>query len=138
MAMNDFERSRICTAAREYLGVPWRGQGRDRKGVDCTGLIVCAFRDAGYEIEEGVPDYRNLDTARLLRTLLFHCERLPNGAPMLPADVVLYGRQRESHAVILVDGSPLNAIHAPMFGKVVEARFDPSRYTMRGAYRWRL
>lgn len=34
-------------AARSYLGVKWRHLGRDRHGVDCVGLLLCAARDVG-------------------------------------------------------------------------------------------
>ena len=35
----------IVAAARGYLGVPWRHQGRTRAGLDCAGLIVMVARD---------------------------------------------------------------------------------------------
>jgi cell wall-associated NlpC family hydrolase len=30
----------IVNEARTYIGVPWRHQGRTRKGLDCIGLLV--------------------------------------------------------------------------------------------------
>ena len=36
--------SAIVTAARTWLGVPWRHQGRSRLGVDCAGLVVLVGR----------------------------------------------------------------------------------------------
>jgi cell wall-associated NlpC family hydrolase len=38
-------RTDIVAAARTYLGVPWRHQGRTRAGLDCAGLIVMVARD---------------------------------------------------------------------------------------------
>ena len=35
---------RIIAEARGWLGVPWRHQGRTRRGVDCVGLVVCVAR----------------------------------------------------------------------------------------------
>lgn len=37
----------IVTAARRYLGVPWRHQGRDARGLDCAGLVVVVGRELG-------------------------------------------------------------------------------------------
>lgn len=35
----------IVAAARSWLGVPWRHQGRTRQGVDCAGLVVLVGRE---------------------------------------------------------------------------------------------
>lgn len=38
----------IVEAARKYIGTPFVRQGRIRGGgIDCSGLVVCAIRDAG-------------------------------------------------------------------------------------------
>jgi cell wall-associated NlpC family hydrolase len=37
----------IVAAARTWLGVPWRHQGRTRQGVDCAGLVVLVGRGLG-------------------------------------------------------------------------------------------
>jgi cell wall-associated NlpC family hydrolase len=39
-------------AARTFLGVKYHHQGRSRYGLDCSGLVVVAYRMAGYEIED--------------------------------------------------------------------------------------
>jgi len=39
----------VVDAARSYLGVPWRHQGRARRvGLDCLGLLVVVAEDLGY------------------------------------------------------------------------------------------
>ena len=40
-------RTDIVAAARGWLGVPWRHQGRSRAGVDCVGLVVVVCRSLG-------------------------------------------------------------------------------------------
>lgn len=35
----------IVAAARQYLGVPWRHQGRTKFGIDCGGLIILVGRE---------------------------------------------------------------------------------------------
>ena len=37
----------IVAAARSWLGVPWRHQGRARQGIDCAGLVVLVGRGLG-------------------------------------------------------------------------------------------
>ena len=37
----------IVAAARSWLGVPWRHQGRSRQGIDCAGLVVLVGRAMG-------------------------------------------------------------------------------------------
>ncbi len=39
----------------KYLGIPYRHRGRDLSGLDCYGLIISIFEDAGislFDIEE--------------------------------------------------------------------------------------
>lgn len=131
------QKARVCAAARSYAGVPWRGQGRDMRGVDCTGLIVLTFRDAGFGVEEGDVDYRGIDSKRLLEMVTKYCDRLPAGAPPDVGDIAVYGAPDEAHLGILLSGKPLNIIHCPFQGRVVESRFDPQRGKIRGFYRWR-
>jgi cell wall-associated NlpC family hydrolase len=38
---------RIVAAARTWLGVPWRHQGRTRAGIDCVGLVVMVAKQLG-------------------------------------------------------------------------------------------
>ena len=40
-------RADFIAAARAWLGVPFRHQGRSRSGVDCAGLVICLARELG-------------------------------------------------------------------------------------------
>lgn len=42
----------LASAAEQYLGVPYRWGGTSRAGMDCSGLVVLAFKDNGIT---GVP-----------------------------------------------------------------------------------
>ncbi|MDR2403879.1 MAG: C40 family peptidase [Spirochaetaceae bacterium] len=39
-------RLKLINAAGQYQGIPYRYGGRDRKGLDCSGLIYLSFQDA--------------------------------------------------------------------------------------------
>lgn len=39
--------SRLVEIARTFEGVPFKHRGRDRRGVDCAGLVWCAYAEAG-------------------------------------------------------------------------------------------
>lgn len=84
------ERDQFIAAARAYLGVRWRHQGRSKAGVDCAGTLICAMRDIG----KGPVDsqgYSRYPHGQQLQTLLrANCgDPLPANDPMQPGDVVL-------------------------------------------------
>lgn len=45
-------KDRFVRAALAYIGAPYRHQGRNRNGLDCVGLVVCALHDAGLLTDE--------------------------------------------------------------------------------------
>jgi cell wall-associated NlpC family hydrolase len=46
------------SVVKKYLGVPYRHQGRDLKfGVDCYGLILSIYADAGIKLRDIDADY---------------------------------------------------------------------------------
>jgi cell wall-associated NlpC family hydrolase len=49
--MNE-EGGQFVEAALAYIGAPYRHQGRNRNGLDCVGLVVCALHDAGLLTDE--------------------------------------------------------------------------------------
>ena len=40
-------RDAVVAEARSWLAVPWRHQGRSRRGIDCAGLVVLVARQLG-------------------------------------------------------------------------------------------
>lgn len=137
--ISEADRARICAAARSYVGIPWLGQGRSRLGMDCCGVISCAYTECGFIVDEGDVDYRSVDPKRMKETLLRHWYHLDPGVEPQTADVVVYGLPQEAHIGLLVEGTAsrrLNIIHCPTMRKVVETSFDPKRGLIRGIYRW--
>jgi cell wall-associated NlpC family hydrolase len=44
--------SKLVEQARTYLGTPWRHLGRSRDGIDCAGVVICAYADLGIVIPD--------------------------------------------------------------------------------------
>ncbi len=123
----------FIAAARAYLGVPWRHQGRSRFGIDCVGLLVCVARDLGIRIEDMRAYEREPRAHDLARMLRRHCvARRPAAAR--PGDIAVMGRPA-THVGILTDGfAPFGLIHVPIDGDCVEVRFDADIHALRGIY----
>lgn len=67
----------VIDSARTFLGTPWQHQARCKGvAVDCIGLLVGAFTEAGYKIED-VTDYgRNPNPRRFLGHLARYFDRM--------------------------------------------------------------
>lgn len=65
-------RDEILRVARSWLGTPYRHQGRNRRGVDCIGLIWVVSRDLGLPTPSIPNDYGQTPRGRVL---LDGCER---------------------------------------------------------------
>jgi cell wall-associated NlpC family hydrolase len=70
-------RAQVVTAARGWLGVPWRHQGRTRHGVDCVGLVVLVRRELGLGDEDLGGYRREPDGHRLLEAAAAVMDRIP-------------------------------------------------------------
>lgn len=94
--------SALVEAARGYLGVPWRHQGRSRLGVDCAGLIVLACRDAGIPVTDLKAYTRHPWRDGLVRVLSENFTRVDG--PAQPGDILLFRYTREpQHLAIATD-----------------------------------
>jgi cell wall-associated NlpC family hydrolase len=146
-------RAAIVASAREWLDVPWRHQGRLREsGIDCIGLLVCAVRGAGLEIDD-VADYsRNPNPHELLRELTKYAQRVSFGNSMFEpthADSFPIGCSRPGDVLVFWSGAPhlprhvgfrtdVGVIHTwREIGHVVEHAFDDD-WTRRLHSVWRL
>lgn len=130
-------RRQIVDAAREYLGAPFRHQGRNKNGIDCAGLLVAVAWDLGIESwdpakhtgYQRIPD--GVTVNRIMSALLDKVPPLTEN--FLPGNVVQIayhsgGRELVTHMGFLTDlqgGTGLIHAYFPML-KVVEHRFDDS------------
>ncbi len=101
----------LVDAARTWVGVPFRHQGRTRYGVDCIGLIICAraelVRDPA--VFRTPTDYRRNPNGALL-------EHFPKFAVQIdkpePGAVVVIGWPKQVHPSHVGIITPERIIHA--------------------------
>lgn len=94
----------LVTAAEKYLGVPYRWAGVSKTGVDCSGLVVLAFKDA-YGVTPPRTTYGQ-EPWKQLSTV--------SRGNLRPGDLVFW----PGHVAIYVGNG--NVIHAPGTGKKVK------------------
>jgi cell wall-associated NlpC family hydrolase len=125
--------SALVDAARRYLGVPFKHQGRSAAALDCAGLGWLAYRDCGVML----PDVRRYGREPF-RGHLMEALRAALGEPfatgpeaaLQPGDVAVFRFREEPHHVALIGAAPyggLTLIHAdssPTVRSVVEHRLD--------------
>lgn len=115
----------IVSKAREYLGVPWVHQGRDKtKGVDCSGFVINIYEElTGEELSWLPKDYARVVDGPMMRAWCDFClDRVHDRQPQ-PGDILLLRIRREpQHLAVVTD---YGIIHAHQgVGKVVETRLD--------------
>lgn len=98
---------KLVSAALKYKGVPYKWGGTSPTGLDCSGLVVRAFRDA-YGVIAPRTTYTQILWSKLKKV-----------SSIKPGDLLFWPRTgNPSHVGIAVDSSTV--IHAPRPGKVVE------------------
>ena len=120
-------RNDVVAAARGYLGVPFRHQGRTREtGLDCIGLVVRVAHDLGISDADFLQYGRAPDGMQLTARLAAHMKRVRK-RDLQPGDVVLLADGAwPCHVAILGDSySPFSMIHSHVRARgVVETPYD--------------
>lgn len=118
------QRERVLTAARSWIGTPWRHRSRVKgAGVDCAQLLIAAYSEAGVFDAFEPPEYaadRMLHSSKQVFQEI--CEQYGRKVAVpRPGDVVLWWFGKcFSHGGIVVDW-PGRVIHAYMpYGQVCE------------------
>ena len=132
-ALTDAERAAFIAAARSYIGTRWKHQGRDRRGIDCGGLVLASLRDIGKPVEDASKGYGREPYRHSMEAVCALNLGEPVSEPynLRPGDVALFrvGRAAPNHVGIVGDyvHGGLSLIHAyAINGKVVEAPLDAS------------
>ena len=96
----------VVAAAEKYLGVPYLWGGTDPdKGLDCSGLIQLAYRQAGVEMPKWSRNQATMGVA------------VDSIDQALPGDILTFGTPVTHVALYVGDGKML---HAPKRGEVVK------------------
>lgn len=126
----------VVTAARSFLDVRYRHQGRSRDGVDCIGLPACVRAELGLQTLD-VTDYAPRATDE---SMLEWCrEHMAAVVDLRPGDVLVMSFGPDRHMAIVGDylHGGFSIIHALIGNrKVVENRFD-DEYARRVIGRFR-
>jgi hypothetical protein len=81
-------RDAVVACARSWLGVPWRHQGRSRRGIDCAGLVVLVARELGLADHDLAVYGRHSSGLALVDAFRAAMDTVPLPAA-LPGDVLL-------------------------------------------------
>ena len=118
----------LISECRTYLGVPWKHQGRSRKGVDCVGFLLLALKHLSIETIETKGYSRHPDGVKLKEIMDSQPSFEKVNSPYKRGDIVLLRIRKEPQHVALLTESgtaELGMIHSFNGGekKVVEHDF---------------
>ena len=111
---------RVIEAARAYTGTPYRWGGTTRAGMDCSGLLVTAFRSCGMELPRTSSEQS--ETGRLVSIY-----------QVVPGDLVFFATkgQRISHVGLVTEvkgKDNVQFIHASSSLGVIESNLFSDYY----------
>lgn len=127
------------TWSNDYIGIPFKDKGRDRKGIDCWGLISMILQERFNVVLPDLEYETTSDAEECSKTLAAGNWRRNWQVARVPSEgcvVVLMVRGFPGHVGLMVDG--LNFIHAmPGAGASVASIDDPYwRDKVAGCYRY--
>jgi cell wall-associated NlpC family hydrolase len=116
------ERVRITIQeARSFIGTPYRWGGTNRTGLDCSGLLVTAFRRSGIALPR-----TSVEQSKTGRLVSLH--------EVTPGDLVFFalqGRRRISHVGLVTEvrgKKDVRFIHASSSLGVIESNLFSDYY----------
>lgn len=130
----------LVTAARRYLGRPFRHRARGPSHYDCAGLLLKAFADIGAPMKD-LPYYGREPHRDGLRQIVQHNLGPPVDGPYAVGDVLLVRFGVNPHHIALV-GDYVHGGHSIIHadgevGRVLEVRLDAGWHSqVVEAYRW--
>jgi cell wall-associated NlpC family hydrolase len=127
----------VVAAARAYLGVAFRHQGRSRTGLDCLGLTGCALRDAGLMVRDSTAYGRRPDYKRLKRAADGELIRLARTTPLCAGVIVMFRDADWIHVGIMTGQRCFIHARGAEGGSVVEHILDDQSWAPRLIAAWR-
>lgn len=121
----DKDRIAFVQAARSYLGVPFRHQGRNRvSGLDCAGLIIVSLQDIGKEPYDCTA-YRSIPDPNVILQAAYKNAKPCTVEALQHGDVIVFRIGKlPQHLAIYTDKNTL--IHSLRDKGVVEQKFNAS------------
>lgn len=124
--------------ASDYVGIPWRLHGRDRRGCDCWGLACTVYRDRGIVLPDYL-DYGSADEHGEIASLIAGA----TGSPLwqlvetpAPYDIAVFRRGRlDTHVGIVVE--PGLMLHMADEDCAKIERYDGGAWRHRLTGHWR-
>lgn len=135
--MKTCTRQEYVNVCRQYLGVPFRDQGRNDYGLDCVGVPIRAAQETGIS-DFDITGYKAVPGRHRMERLLAEvCERIPVAEARLADLYHLAYEGHPHHLAVISCLDPMRVIHADTDrGRVVEHGVDGFlRVRIRGAYR---
>lgn len=109
----------LLSAAHEWLGVPYRYGGNDRKGIDCSGLVLQVYKDA-----------LGIKLPRNSREQHDYCTAIAKGS-LTPGDLIFFAtgkdKKRVSHVGIFIGDNLM--IHASSSKGVILSDINSQYYS---------
>lgn len=125
----------VVSAARAYLGTPFRHQGRTRTGLDCVGLVWAALNDAGLSVDQDTAYDRNPSWRRIRQAGNDRFIRLRKSETLRAGVIALFVDRMWAHVGIMTGQDTF--IHSRgvegVGGGVIEHRLDYPEWQPPGA-----
>ena len=119
---------------RDLVGVPYKDHGRDKKGMDCYGLVIEVLRRKGVSVPDAFYQDTAIETNKSVLQILENA--IPNTKLEKPEEgavVEILVMGQPSHAGVCLGGGAF--IHAlKKIGVVIEP-LSRYRHKIRGFYR---
>lgn len=126
-------RQLIVDEARKWIGVPFRHLGRDKRGVDCAGLLYVVYNAVmECELKNFIEYPPTPSTGFVFRSIREYADRTPPNKAQMGDVVLLNFAGASTHFGILTD---LGVVHADTaLKRVIEHSAPPSGHGRIVAY----
>ena len=94
----------VVKIARAYLDTPFHHQGRVNSGLDCIGLIVVAYREAGYFIDDYVQYRKQPNELEFISYVEKNAYKITLEEALDGDMALFYIKKKVQHAGILASG----------------------------------